>query len=87
MGRPELVDNRLKDFWKYVRNLTIALLVVWSVFAVFIHLLALSEAWRNIRVLGYPAHWLFGTQISIVAYIVIIFTYAYLVSKKEEEVV
>jgi len=79
-------NDRLKKFWPYVRNVTLALIAIWSIFAVFIHLLALFDWWRNIKILGYPAHWLFGTQLSIIAYIVLIFSYAYLVSKKEEEV-
>jgi len=78
-------NERLKRFWPYVRNVTLVLLVIWSIFAVFIHLLALFDWWRSIKILGYPAHWIFGTQFSIIAYIVLIFTYAYLVSKKEEE--
>ncbi|AEA46362.1 DUF4212 domain-containing protein [Archaeoglobus veneficus] len=79
--------EKLKKFWPYVRNVTLLLLVVWSIFAVFIHLLAMFDWWREIKIAGYPAHWLFGTQFSILAYIVTIFAYAYLISKKEEEVV
>jgi len=76
----------IKRFWPYVRNITLVLLITWSIFAVFIHLLAMFDWWRSLKILNYPLHWLIGTQVSIIVYIIIIFTYAYLVSKKEEEV-
>lgn len=77
----------LERFWPYLRNVTIVMLVLWFFFAFVVHTFPLIfPGWTKVTILGAPLHWWMATEISILAYIALIFAYAYLVSKKEEEI-
>lgn len=69
--------------WAKTKNLTITVLVLWFVFAVLVHWFA--NALNAITFLGFPLGFYMAAQGSLIAFVVLIFWFAYRQNKIDEE--
>ena len=71
------------EHWRQTRNLTIAHLTVWFIFAYVVHWFALPL--NNINFFGWPLSFYMGAQGSLVIYVLIIWFYARYMNKLDQE--
>ena len=69
--------------WAKTKNLTIIVLVLWFVFAVLVHWFA--NALNSFSFLGFPLGFYMAAQGSLIAFVVLIFWFAYRQNKIDEE--
>lgn len=61
------------DHWSKTRNLTIAVLVLWAIFAFGIHFFA---QWLNgFTLMGFPLGYFMAAQGSLIAFVLLIFVH------------
>ncbi len=88
MSGPDISEiERSETFRKYWRKMiatTMVLFIIWTFFAVWIHLPV--QATKNVLILnGIPLHWFLAAFISIVGGILLIFIFAFIARKYDEE--
>lgn len=62
-------------YWEKTRNLMWISLAIWAFFAFFVHMFV--NVLNNIVILGFPLGFYMAAQGSLIAFVVLIFWYAY----------
>jgi putative solute:sodium symporter small subunit len=75
--------ERGEAYWKENQRLIIILLVLW--FSVSYLPVLFVEALNQIVILGFPMGYYMGSQGSLIAFVVMIFYYAYAMNKLDEK--
>ena len=69
------MENRDAVYWEKTRNLMWISLAIWAFFAFFVHMFV--NVLNKIVILGFPLGFYMAAQGSLIAFVVLIFWYAY----------
>ncbi|NWG20000.1 MAG: DUF4212 domain-containing protein [Chloroflexi bacterium] len=76
-------QQRINAYWNENNRLIISLLVIWFAVA-YIPPLFINQL-NQIRIVGFPLGYYFGSQFSLAVFVVLIFYYAYAMNKLDSK--
>ncbi|MCW1967482.1 MAG: DUF4212 domain-containing protein [Anaerolineae bacterium] len=75
--------SKVQEYWQRNLRLIVILLVIWALISYGAALIA--PALNNIVILGFPLGYWFGSQGSLIGFVLLIYAYAKIMNKMDDE--